>query len=164
MAGSPPHVRGKAPPGVDISQNTRITPACAGKRVTIYLVATPNWDHPRMCGEKKHSLITSKLIMGSPPHVRGKDTLFEMFPLCCGITPACAGKSFTADGRVRAKQDHPRMCGEKYRQPLKYVLSSGSPPHVRGKVIKFIWNHLTERITPACAGKRNSHWWCYRDV
>ena len=49
--GSPPHVRGKRTVAyISISFNG-ITPACAGKTLSILQVYQSKWDHPRMCGE-----------------------------------------------------------------------------------------------------------------
>ena len=45
------------------------------------------------------------------------------------------------------------MCGEKYKIKKRYPLEMGSPPHVRGKVIKNHMEVLMQRITPAYAGK-----------
>ena len=50
--GSPPHVRGKGAAPVNGRKRARITPACAGKSLTIPKLTTRSWDHPRMCGEK----------------------------------------------------------------------------------------------------------------
>ena len=33
----------------------RITPAYAGKSLTILILYTDRWDHPRVCGEKQQS-------------------------------------------------------------------------------------------------------------
>ena len=51
----------------------RITPACAGKSNLISLFSLPNQDHPRMCGEKFNIKSKGGVIIGSPPHVRGKE-------------------------------------------------------------------------------------------
>ena len=49
--------------------------------------------------------------------MRGKaDALFELFQLG-GITPACAGKSYTAFVQKAVYRDHPRVCGEKFLLP-----------------------------------------------
>ena len=50
--GSPPHARGKAFYSPFVSRYIRITPACAGKRLTAEDITTWGWDHPRMRGEK----------------------------------------------------------------------------------------------------------------
>ena len=46
------------------------------------------------------------------------------------------------------------MCGEKGKCTLYPQLGTGSPPHVRGKVIMPRQVPITCGITPACAGKR----------
>ena len=91
--------------------------------------------------------------MGSPPHVRGKDTLNRSIIHRDGITPACAGKrdGFFPDAYHR--RDHPRMCGEKSFTLRKRDLQLGSPPHVRGKARCFLHRIASSGITPACAGK-----------
>ena len=50
--GSPPRVRGKACPFGLALALSRITPACAGKRLTSFTRFLPQEDHPRVCGEK----------------------------------------------------------------------------------------------------------------
>ena len=131
--GSPPHVRGKGPTGQRPFLDTWITPACAGKRQAFTNQNLLKGDHPRMCGEKKPSLLLLFMIVGSPPHVRGKECpCVRRVPLP-RITPACAGKRSYECGTVQCGRDHPRVCGEKQYQ-YKRILSQ-------------------LRITPACAGK-----------
>ena len=96
QSGSPPHVQGKGNYLVHRCGNTRITPACAGKRPAHPCSWAGCWDHPRMCGEKlldrywigtglsdtkdhprvcgeKTVLDLSRLVeQGSPPRMRGK--------------------------------------------------------------------------------------------
>ena len=56
-AGSPPRVRGKGHYPFVNNIRHRITPACAGKRIFVFLEFMLNEDHPRVCGEKtKESL------------------------------------------------------------------------------------------------------------
>ena len=49
--------------------------------------------------------------------------------------------------------DHPRMCGEKQTSIACRSSNRGSPPHVRGKVLRGERKPEKIRITPACAGK-----------
>ena len=152
--GSPPHVRGKGFCAVEIHCCCGITPACAGKSGTVGAVGNAIGDHPRMCGEKAAFQRLHLAMLGSPPHVRGKDLQRPRQHRGTGITPACAGKRFFSGLVSRVPWDHPRMCGEKlaFFVFCPYVL--GSPPHVRGKAL-FIKNHFPfVGITPACAGKR----------
>ena len=50
------------------------------------------------------------------------------------ITPACAGKRSSRFRPCKTGTDHPRMCGEKGIMPVIKSSTTGSPPHVRGKV------------------------------
>ena len=50
--GSPPHVRRKGLVCGWYDHRHGITPACAGKSISVNCVMFARWDHPRMCGEK----------------------------------------------------------------------------------------------------------------
>ncbi len=50
------------------------------------------------------------------------------------ITPAYAGKSGIKARDAVDRQDHPRICGEKWYGRIKDAEDEGSPPHMRGKV------------------------------
>ena len=73
--GSPPRVRGKVHEVFLCIKFTRITPACAGKRLSETLKKITRQDHPRVCGEKKGGLRVVSQNGGSPPRVRGKARL-----------------------------------------------------------------------------------------
>ena len=85
--------------------------------------------------------------------MRGKARL--ICAMCKGsrITPAHAGKSPAAAGKARRFGDHPRTCGEKATWRITVPLSSGSPPHMRGKVASNLIIADELGITPAHAGK-----------
>ena len=87
-----------------------------------------------MCGEKRSLSSSLILLIGSPPHVRGKVPPAGKNPDLPGITPACAGKSGRCRRPAFRSEDHPRMCGEKKTPYLQGIMDEGSPPHVRGKV------------------------------
>ena len=70
-----------------------ITPACAGKRISIDYIENSPGDHPRVCGEKHVFPLVQDLGEGSPPRVRGKELEGGLKRGKAGITPACAGKS-----------------------------------------------------------------------
>ena len=46
------------------------------------------------------------------------------------------------------------MRGEKVYTQVLAAFRAGSPPHARGKDVQSICMHIENRITPACAGKR----------
>ena len=131
--GSPPRMRGKAALSASAAGSEGITPAYAGKSRECAQGLTPVQDHPRVCGEKLHSVVFGNYCEGSPPRMRGKVLLTARCSRSIGITPAYAGKSLTARGAGHQ--------------------AVGSPPRMRGKDL-----HRKERarcggITPAYAGK-----------
>ena len=107
-----------------------------------------------MCGEKIVGCVYLTIMMGSPPHVRGKEKEIDKCYTMIGITPACAGKRFPVLLLVCLAWDHPRMCGEKIVELVFTAEHAGSPPHVRGKGSKTMAKRTSVGITPACAGKR----------
>ena len=154
VLGSPPHVRGKVARVLALGFGLGITPACAGKRYPSRVKALHPGGHPRMCGEKDITVPLVQSIEGSPPHVRGEGARRSDLGKRIGITPACAGKSFTPFCFNIFARDHPRMCGEKPINLSKHNPHKGSPPHVRGKGVYASFLLYLVGITPACAGKR----------
>ena len=106
-------MRGKAKETGRTGTMLRITPACAGKSGISYLDARISADHPRVCGEKAPTSISTVRARGSPPRVRGKERGIAEEILDIGITPACAGKSVDLLWSGLVETDHPRVCGEK---------------------------------------------------
>ena len=93
--GSPPHVREILTLGTFVPPWNRITPACAGN--TCLHKKQQQWgqDHPRMCGKYKHEVFYYWSERGSPPHVREILPAFQKLIVFFGITPACAGNTFS---------------------------------------------------------------------
>ena len=119
IRGSPPRVRGKADRSSQSGGAGGITPACAGKSATSSLTWRIRQDHPRVCGEKSSSVVSSCVTRGSPPRVRGKVLTPPKIDWVFGITPACAGKRIQALCLRRGSRDHPRVCGEKTKKVLE---------------------------------------------
>ena len=152
--GSPPRVRGTGFMTLIDEAAERITPACAGNRELIRTKLRWREDHPRVCGEQLRMCCHTHHRMGSPPRVRGTDTL-SITPFSARrITPACAGNSFLASGKPKIKRDHPRVCGEQARTQGLTCIHLGSPPRVRGTGRYHGLYIELKRITPACAGNR----------
>ena len=151
--GSPPHMRGKVKRHSKGRQCGGITPAHAGKRRENEPARSLSQDHPRTCGEKRKAQTFLSWRKGSPPHMRGKAPAQRWTILPPGITPAHAGKRLSLAYRFGALQDHPRTCGEKPSRTYKETRFSGSPPHMRGKVVADGLLVVLLGITPAHAGK-----------
>ena len=85
--------------------------------------------------------------------MRGKDDYAYIDYPSIRITPAYAGKRFHRFFRSFHFQDHPRLCGEKYRHVKILGYVEGSPPPMRGKAARSVLLKIVPRITPAYAGK-----------
>ena len=152
-SGSPPQVRGKRFVRFCIGHTRGITPAGAGKTELFRSCQAALEDHPRRCGENHAGYNLFAKRAGSPPQVRGK--------LCGGrlvrgrrrITPAGAGKTLAIRTPIFRRLDHPRRCGENASPRTGRLCGIGSPPQVRGKLISTVLQGITQRITPAGAGK-----------
>ena len=130
-----------------------ITPAYAGKRLWSSLFFTPLWDHPRVCGEKAAIAGLLPSLLGSPPRMRGKDSVCNESAPLVGITPAYAGKSCRVADYRQGPWDHPRVCGEKGQVGNRFDWRRGSPPRMRGKAQRRAGSASGSGITPAYAGK-----------
>ena len=151
--GSPPRGRGKVPETYRYVAGYGITPAWAGKRhINVYEVCVSE-DHPRVGGEKSSLSSASLHGPGSPPRGRGK---VDGPPAQVGrgrITPAQAGRSpYFLYGKKDYK-DHPRIGGEKAELTAAVISAMGSPPRRRGKGYREFGIDISDRITPAQAGK-----------
>ena len=93
-------------------------------------------------------------MVGSPPRVRGTERPPGKVQVCDRITPACAGNRMPELSCNTAGKDHPRVCGEQNNHSLSGLVIKGSPPRVRGTVLRALLMRIGRRITPACAGNR----------
>ena len=152
-AGSPPRMRGKAFPPLGGVLYQGITPAYAGKSLSLMFCQKSTPDHPRVCGEKMMKAGSNCAMLGSPPRMRGKGFCGIKTHRHTGITPAYAGKRERNQLSRIKSWDHPRVCGEKHTLAIASGLTTGSPPRMRGKGKNANRTERAARITPAYAGK-----------
>ena len=93
------------------------------------------------------------MSQGSPPHLRGKQTVIAGCFREVRITPAPAGKTGRSYFFSSSTEDHPRTCGENPPIAPSTPPEPGSPPHLRGKQRFDFFLHPAAGITPAPAGK-----------
>ena len=129
-------MRGKLMSTIRLITRHRITPADAGKTALYKKGDIVIEDHPRGCGENSRT-----------SHTRLQPT---------GITPADAGKTCNSVLWNVYDWDHPRGCGENKRCLSPCEKGGGSPPRMRGKLTQIRVDGVSERITPADAGKTGS--------
>ena len=110
-----------------------------------------------MCGKNLRNDTGIKGVSGSPPRVREKHIIHLSKIHVIGITPACAGKTWSLLSYSSAIRDHPRVCGKNSLPPQWVSVRLGSPPRVREKQDGQGFFCIHDRITPACAGKTLAH-------
>ena len=130
-----------------------ITPADAGKTLSVWQLNNQFQDHPRGCGENSSSMLSRMVRSGSPPRMRGKLMSAASIPRRIRITPADAGKTRNTCCGSAYCGDHPRGCGENIRHQAEAGGCQGSPPRMRGKPKKLGMKEVPCGITPADAGK-----------
>ncbi len=136
----------------------RITPAYAGKSFPAGCPRSRSRDHPRVCGEKPRRPPAAAVGIGSPPRMRGKDSIMDGLQGVHGITPAYAGKSDAACIHGAVVGDHPRVCGEKWPAALYEEMERGITPAYAGKSFSssssfvLYWDH--PRVCGEKAAKR----------
>ena len=108
-----------------------------------------------MCGEQSTTSKSCLKSMGSPPRVRGTGGRITTRSPSCRITPACAGNRCQELPPAPPDEDHPRVCGEQGIFLRQRPGAAGSPPRVRGTVLRAASRITSRRITPACAGNSN---------
>ena len=108
--------------------------------------------HPRVCGERKISILLTKTSTGSSPRVRGTPKVISLKEFPLRFIPACAGNAALPLLSIKPETVHPRVCGERRRWMANHHSRCGSSPRVRG-------THSTagkilpgRRFIPACAG------------
>ena len=119
-----------------------------------------------MCGKNPKTQDTGQVVRGSPPRVREELSFCKSGDLPVGITPACAGRTITADTNTPQSKDHPRVCGKNSSLTFFLFWIEGSPPRVREEQHSVKKIKSMSRITPACAGRtpyRNRRPACTRD-
>ena len=117
--GSPPLARGILIMACGIQHKSGITPACAGNTGSATYDFYRTTDHPRLRGEYIVHVKYFGQQAGSPPLARGILCSPLQSPELSGITPACAGNTFSIYSHNAVSRDHPRLRGEYTKKSIK---------------------------------------------
>ena len=94
--GSPPLMRGPQMMSKYKYRECGITPAYAGTTCQRPSARSCGRDHPRLCGDHHHAILSCSPVHGSPPLMRGP-RFCDIFYCCLArITPAYAGTTGTS--------------------------------------------------------------------
>ena len=132
MPGSPPLTRGIPSSLVSRCPLSGITPAYAGNTQFLKSSSEYSWDHPRLRGEYTFLTMLPVISRGSPPLARGIRFICYLQFFHSGITPACAGNTYSNHSSFPLYGDHPRLRGEYDTIKRGDILFWGSPPLARG--------------------------------
>ena len=160
LNGSSPRVRGTPDPGDHRDAHRRFIPACAGNAKRRHDRPPSSPVHPRVCGERVHSVVINSVSYGSSPRVRGTRPSVVHLLAVGRFIPACAGNARTRRGPPGRTAVHPRVCGERINGLRRVQKQCGSSPRVRGTPLNALCGTSFLRFIPACAG--NAHRRCPR--
>ena len=154
--GSPPRVRGREVLEVCTASRPRITPARAGKSSGFSPRGERSRDHPRACGEEA---LQTKVLAGATDHPRacGEEWVTVPGPISySGSPPRVRGRESLVFSRQLVNGITPRACGEERKVNPPVGKKKGSPPRVRGRGPTGLPLMTPGGITPARAGKSSS--------
>jgi len=149
---SSPRVRGTADYIILYRSALPFIPACAGNGTRHDGIRNVFSVHPRVCGERKNSVLLTRTNYGSSPRVRGTVRVHLFGSVDVRFIPACAGNGLSLVEKAAEMWVHPRVCGERWRRASDVDLGGGSSPRVRGTVLEPGGRWYDKRFIPACAG------------
>ena len=152
-AGSSPRIRGKCLWTKRNRMMAGIIPANTGKIPCVPPPPNLAWDHPREYGENCFLEISSSIVSGSSPRIRGKSHTTSIINGTWGIIPANTGKIIPWVCRTTTGPDHPREYGENTYLSTVEDVFKGSSPRIRGKCGHRVQGGFHHGIIPANTGK-----------
>ena len=151
--GLSPRVRGnRRRPGRATRREGSI-PACAGEPHSRWRHPTQRRVYPRVCGGTSADRITSRMVCGLSPRVRGNRAHPPGPARRRGSIPACAGEPRWCRRWARHRPVYPRVCGGTRQPAAQSPLCGGLSPRVRGNRDDQPFWRGAGRSIPACAGE-----------
>ena len=151
--GSPPLTREEHDVASLKNLETGITPAYAGRTVSVFWHDQNMRDHPRLRGKNCLPASQNSLALGSPPLTREELQTGVIGQFIIRITPAYAGRTTTHHLIFGEGWDHPRLRGKNLKQDPYNLEIIGSPPLTREELRRTSLHEPNTRITPAYAGR-----------
>ena len=131
-AGSSPRMRGTRS-GLSVKAFwLRFIPAYAGNAHCPCMLLLYRAVHPRVCGERLATPLSTISSFGSSPRMRGTRSRGRHSPARDRFIPAYAGNAQGAITMRCMPTVHPRVCGERRRQSDSEKNLGGSSPRMRG--------------------------------
>ena len=151
--GSSPLTRGKRHVRPVVGPWRGLIPAHAGKTPGLRSRTCPARAHPRSRGENGTRSDLAYVTEGSSPLTRGKHLPLDAPGDGPGLIPAHAGKTPRGWMILGCRRAHPRSRGENEALSHPKLMSLGSSPLTRGKLLRGQDRRDRKRLIPAHAGK-----------
>ncbi len=145
-------MRGRLYEPLSNKERQRLTPANAGTTRDTIRKALPERAHPRECGDDAGISSGYLTRLGSPPRMRGRHRPTRTRRGRCRLTPANAGTTGHVAHPARSAPAHPRECGDDGPRCASRAKRAGSPPRMRGRLMRSGCWRPDRRLTPANAG------------
>ena len=149
-------MRGAHACGTAYTAEQGIIPAYAGSTRCRARIRASDRDHPRVCGEHASDPFQPNTSTGSSPRMRGALRHLCEVSRADGIIPAYAGSTPDETAIVANVWDHPRVCGEHRPSLMRFVITLGSSPRMRGAPFDIGSPLRRVRIIPAYAGSTSA--------
>ena len=112
-SGSAPRLRGEGDKHRCVKKWEGVSPAPAGRSISIAIFIRLYEGQPRACGEKLRDDRGDGGLLGSAPRLRGEAEPLSGNKVVEGVSPAPAGRSSETSSGIRLEGGQPRACGEK---------------------------------------------------
>ena len=149
---SPPRVRGWSPVHREDVQRLQVSPARAGMVPCPSTASTTTSSLPRACGDGPLWQTLYGGGLWSPPRVRGWSAAPFTITKGAAVSPARAGMVPSRCARVPCCGRPPRACGDGPAATTCALLSTWSPPRVRGWSATVAARPAHRPVSPARAG------------
>ena len=153
VQGLSPRVRGNQGRRLDVEEQHRSIPACAGEPFPLAHVECEATVYPRVCGGTEPRRPDGCLHRGLSPRVRGNPMRSLFCTLCTGSIPACAGEPRGPFMATSRRMVYPRVCGGTPDDSAVANRDTGLSPRVRGNRVPNGQQGICDRSIPACAGE-----------
>ena len=151
--GLSPRVRGNRVAAVPPSPAQWSIPACAGEPLRCLLAGRDRRVYPRVCGGTTMLAVSSPMLAGLSPRVRGNPRGATSGGHGARSIPACAGEPREIDAGHCDSPVYPRVCGGTTDLTVTMRAMMGLSPRVRGNLMPRGGGRMWGGSIPACAGE-----------
>jgi len=138
----------------------RTIPAGAGTPLRASFGWSVARDYPRGCGDTANSNLTTAMLTGLSPRVRGHPQVPVAHHAFDGTIPAGAGTPSTVSATLTSIGDYPRGCGDTALDVIGALKAGGLSPRVRGHRGECYDHGKLDGTIPAGAGTPACRTWC----